>query len=91
MLSSSFLFEALPGNHTKENLLLGPDDLENLQERIAAVDSRKRNVSSLCCVSPDSDAARIWQPVFSSKPIDSIVDEAFRRSVNRHRDDRRDD
>ena len=37
-----------------------------------------------------SDTARIWQPVFPSRPIDSNVEEAFPRSVNRHRDDRRD-
>ncbi len=44
----------------------------------------------LCCVPPASDTARVWQPVFPSRPIDSDVEEAFRRSVNRRRDDGRD-
>jgi hypothetical protein len=30
------------------------------------------------------------EPVFPSRPIDSNVEEAIRRNVNRHRDDRRD-
>jgi hypothetical protein len=36
----------------------------------------------LCRESPASDAARIWQPWFPSRPIDSNVDEAFRRNVS---------
>ena len=41
-------------------------------------------------IPPASGTARIWQPVFPSRPIDSNVEEAFLRSVNRCRDDRRD-
>ena len=44
----------------------------------------------LCRESPASDAARIWQPVFPSRPIDSNVEEDFLRNVNRRRGDRRD-